>query len=170
MVLPLLEQKNFAERAKKVRILAIDFDGVMTDNKVYVDQTGREMVVCSRLEGFGLRRAARSGVYCFILSTEANPVVKARADKLKLDCHQNIKDKVKAFDAILAEHGLSLEQSAFIGNDINDRELLKRVGLPVIVNDAHECLDDLDAFRTVKDGGQGAVRELCDALADILEG
>lgn len=159
----------FARRARNVRVLAMDFDGVMTDNSVYVFEDGREAVRCSRFEGYGLRRVATCGVFPIILSTEANPVVKARARKLRIASYQNITDKVVSMEAILAEQGASFETTAFIGNDVNDIGLLGRVGLPVIVADAHEDLHALGAFRTRRPGGRGAVRELCDAIAFVLE-
>lgn len=163
------DNPDFAKRAARVRLLGIDFDGVMTDNMVYLFEDGRESVRCSRLEGYGLRRAAATGVHCFILSTEANPVVTQRANKLKIECIQNCPDKVEAFGVMLTKHGLTMEEAAFIGNDVNDLELLKRVGLPAIVADAHEDLDALKAFRTRRKGGDGAVRELCDAIAIVRE-
>ncbi|WP_213272823.1 haloacid dehalogenase [Hyphomonas sp.] len=160
-----LTHPEFAERARKVRLLAIDFDGVMTDNYVYVSEDGTEVVRCSRLEGYGLRRAMAAGVHCVIISTEENPVVSARARKLKIACHQGVEDKVAALEALLSEHGFGFQDAAFIGNDINDLGVLGKVHLPVIVADAHEDLDTLTAFRTLKPGGQGAVREVCDAIA-----
>lgn len=163
------DNPDFAARAARIRLLGIDFDGVMTDNTVYVFEDGREAVRCSRLEGYGLRRAAAAGVHCFILSTEANPVVGRRAEKLKIECVQNCPDKVIAFSEIVKARGLSMDEAAFIGNDVNDLELLKLVGLPAIVADAHEDLDRLGAFRTKRKGGDGAVRELCDALAVVHE-
>ncbi len=163
------DNPDFANRAARVRLLGIDFDGVMTDNMVYVFEDGREGVRCSRLEGYGLRRAAAAGVHCFILSTELNPVVTRRAEKLKIECIQNCPDKVIAFTEMLRIHGVSMEEAAFIGNDVNDLELLKLVGLPAIVSDAHEDLDGLGAFRTRRKGGDGAVRELCDAIAMVRE-
>lgn len=160
---------EFAGRAARVKLLGIDFDGVMTDNRVYVFEDGREAVVCSRLEGYGLRRLSRIGVRPLIVSTEINSVVGARADKLKIECVQAVEDKVTTLAALLNENGLNWSQAAFIGNDINDMGVLQRVGLPVAVADAHECLNDLTVFRTKRIGGQGAVRELCDAIALVLE-
>jgi 3-deoxy-D-manno-octulosonate 8-phosphate phosphatase (KDO 8-P phosphatase) len=166
----LMDQPGFRDRARNIEILAIDFDGVMTDNRVYVFEDGREAVVCSRLEGYGLRRAAAAGVYCFILSTEDNPVVSRRAKKLNLDCIQGSADKVASFEAVLKQCNLSFAQAAFIGNDVNDAELLKRVALPVIVADAHSSVHALTPFRTLHKGGDGAVRELCDAISASRNG
>jgi 3-deoxy-D-manno-octulosonate 8-phosphate phosphatase (KDO 8-P phosphatase) len=161
---------DFARRAARVRLLGIDFDGVMTDNMVYLFEDGREAVRCSRLEGYGLRRVAATGVHCFILSTEENQVVTRRANKLNIECIQNCADKVEAFLMMLSKHDVSMMEASFIGNDVNDLELLKMVGLPAIVADAHEDLNILNAFRTRHKGGNGAVRELCDAIAMVREG
>lgn len=168
-LLPLIQRDTFVKIANNIKILGIDFDGVMTDNRVYVFEDGREAVVCSRLEGYGLRRAMAAGVYVFILSTEKNSVVSARAKKLDIDCYQDIADKVDAYAKILEQRGLDFSCAGFIGNDINDKAILQRVALPIIVNDSHEVLDDLAAFRTLKRGGDGAVREACDALATAIE-
>ncbi|ANP46833.1 KdsC family phosphatase [Candidatus Viadribacter manganicus] len=161
---------SFATKAAQVRLLALDFDGVMTDNSVYVFEDGREAVRCSRLEGYGLRRLSAAGAEPFIISTEANGVVTARANKLKIDCTQNVPDKVAALIGLMAERGLDWPQVAFLGNDINDLEALSSVGLAVIVADAHECVQNKGFFRTRRNGGDGAVRELCDAIAEVLEG
>lgn len=155
----------FAAIARKVQLLAIDFDGVMTDNRVYVFEDGREAVMCSRLEGYGLRRAAAAGVYCLILSTETNPVVTQRARKLGIDCLQDVADKRTALADILSARGLSFDEAGFIGNDINDLEVLRAVALPIVVADRHEDLAGLRAFCTLRQGGDGAVREACDAIA-----
>jgi YrbI family 3-deoxy-D-manno-octulosonate 8-phosphate phosphatase len=160
--------EDFASRARKVKFLGLDFDGVMTDNTVYVFEDGREAVRCSRLEGFGLRRVEEAGIEPMIISTEPNVAVGARARKLKIGCIQNVDDKVAAMGRLLSERGLSWEQAAFIGNDINDKGVLEKVVLPVLVADAHESVLHLKAFRTARYGGAGAVRELCDAIANVL--
>lgn len=164
-----LDDPRFAERAQRVRLLGIDFDGVMTDNTVYVFEDGREAVRCSRLEGYGLRRMIATGVTPVIVSTEVNDVVSARARKLNIACIQNVPDKVAAMEALLGQHGLSWHEAAFIGNDVNDLEVLQRVGLAAIVADAHECVCIGGVFQVTRRGGDGAVRELCDAIAAVKE-
>jgi 3-deoxy-D-manno-octulosonate 8-phosphate phosphatase (KDO 8-P phosphatase) len=159
----------FASRARATKLLALDFDGVMTDNAVYVFEDGREAVKCSRLEGYGLRRLVAAGAQVVIVSTEANPVVAARARKLNVACVQNIEDKPAALDALRLRHGLAWSELGFLGNDINDLGALERVGLPVIVSDAHESLAGRGYFQTRRAGGHGAVRELCDAIACVRE-
>ncbi len=156
---------DFSARARAISFIGVDFDGVMTDNTVYVFEDGREAVRCSRLEGFGLRRAERAGVELVIISTEVNRVVSARAKKLKLHAVQAVEDKVASMGALLAERGLSWEDAGFIGNDLNDVGVLEKVRLPIVVADAHEDLNGLRAFRTRRVGGSGCVREMCDAVA-----
>jgi len=160
---------RFAAKAASVRLVGLDFDGVMTDNTVYVFEDGREAVRCSRLEGYGLRRLVAAGATPVIISTEANGVVSARARKLNIECVQNVSNKVATMSELIATLGLDWSQAAFLGNDINDIEVLRRVGLPGIVADSHECLHDLGFFQTRRKGGDGAVREYCDAIAQVKE-
>jgi YrbI family 3-deoxy-D-manno-octulosonate 8-phosphate phosphatase len=164
-----LDHPSFAERAARVRLLGVDFDGVMTDNTVYVFEDGREAVRCSRLEGYGLRRLIAAGAEPVIVSTEANAVVSARARKLGIAGIQDVPCKVAAMETLLSTRGFGWRDAAFIGNDVNDLEVLRRVGLPVVVADAHEavCIDGV--FRTTRRGGDGALRELCDAIAAVKE-
>jgi 3-deoxy-D-manno-octulosonate 8-phosphate phosphatase (KDO 8-P phosphatase) len=160
---------KFAAAAAKVRLLGVDFDGVMTDNSVYVFEDGREAVRCSRLEGYGLRRLAAADVAAIIVSTETNGVVAARARKLDLPCLQNVADKATALQRLLDQRGLDWTQAAYIGNDVNDLEVLTKVGLAIVVADAHECVLGAGFFRTNRRGGDGAVREACDAIAAVKE-
>jgi len=126
-------------------------------------------VRCSRLEGYGLRRMIALGVEPVIVSTEANAVVGARARKLDIGCIQNVPDKVAAMETLMRERGLQWRDAAFIGNDVNDLEVLQAAGLAVVVADAHECVCLGGVFRTSRRGGDGAVRELCDAIAAVKE-
>ncbi len=158
----------FVSAATQVGLLVMDFDGVMTDNSVYVFEDGREAVRCSRFEGFGLRRLKQTGINSLIVSTEINPVVTARARKLQVEVAQGIDDKTTYLEEALANSGLNWRDICFIGNDINDLGALERCGLPVVVADAHESVLKSDFFITRRPGGHGAVRELCDALADCL--
>lgn len=148
-----------------VRLLVVDFDGVLTDDAVYVSEEGTEMVRCSRRDGFGIARIAALGIPTVILSSEVNPVVASRARKLGVPCVQGVADKSIALDRILDDHGLEARQVCFVGNDVNDLGVLVRVGLPVVVADAHADVVEHARLRTRTRGGQGAVREVCDLLA-----
>lgn len=152
------------ELLSSVRLIAFDFDGVFTDNTVYVTQDGAESVRCWRSDGLGLSRLRSIGVESFIISTEVNRVVFMRAQKLKVACKQGIKDKAAAILATCSEMGVPPHQTMFVGNDINDIPALKLVGLPVAVADAYPEIYPYVLYRTQRSGGLGAVREICDLV------
>jgi YrbI family 3-deoxy-D-manno-octulosonate 8-phosphate phosphatase len=156
------------ETVKKIRFIAFDFDGVFTDNMVYVLQDGSEAVRCNRSDGIGLQKLKKMGIETVIISTESNPVVSARAQKLKIRCFQNCEDKRKTLENLVREFGISLDEVAFVGNDINDHECLTCAGLPIVVQDAHPDVIPLADFRTRTGGGYGAVREVCDLFEQVL--
>ena len=148
----------------KVRLIAFDFDGVFTDNTVYVSQDGVETVRCWRSDGLGLERLRNVGVQAFIISTEANPVVSARAQKLKLTCKQGVEDKAAGILSTCAELQLEPQHTMFVGNDINDIPAFQSIGIPVGVADAYPEIYPYIFYRTQKLGGHGAVREICDLV------
>ncbi len=156
------------EAIRKIRLVAFDFDGVFTDNMVYVLQDGSEAVRCNRSDGIGLQKLKKLDIETVIISTESNPVVSARARKLKIRCVQDCLDKRKTLEDIAQETGISLAEVAFVGNDINDRPCLTSVGLPIVVQDAHPDVISLAAYRTKNRGGYGAVREICDLFERAL--
>lgn len=153
---------------RAVKLLVFDFDGVFTDNLVFVFEDGREAVRCSRADGLGLAKLRRRGMPMCIVSTEVNPVVGARAKKLQLRCVQGCADKAAALDSLLAEAGCTDAQLAYIGNDINDLPCLARAGLPIVVADAHADVLAHALYRTSARGGHGAVREVCDLFDSVL--
>ena len=146
----------------KIRLIAFDFDGVFTDNMVYVLEDGTEAVRCFRSDGLGLQKLKKLGIETVIISTEANPVVSARARKLKIRCIQNCQDKRAVLEDIAREQGISLAEVSFVGNDINDLSCLKCVALPIVVQDAHPDVVPVARYQTKTQGGCGAVREICD--------
>jgi 3-deoxy-D-manno-octulosonate 8-phosphate phosphatase (KDO 8-P phosphatase) len=152
---------------RALRLVAFDFDGVFTDNSVYVTQEGVESVRCVRSDGIGLQVLARLGIATVILSTETNPVVTARSRKLAVRCIQGCADKHAVLLDVLRELGIGLSQTAFVGNDINDLECLTVVGLPIVVADAHADVVRHAKLRTKTPGGYGAVREVCDLIASV---
>jgi YrbI family 3-deoxy-D-manno-octulosonate 8-phosphate phosphatase len=159
---PLLNDETLKMAIANTRMVAFDFDGVFTNNMVYVFENGLEAVRCSRSDGIGLQKLKKMGIETVIISTEANPVVSARAQKLKIRCFQNCENKRKTLEDLAQTQGLSLSQIAFVGNDVNDRSCLTCVGLPIVVQDAHPDVLSLAAYRTRARGGHGAVREICD--------
>jgi len=159
---------SLEERIRAICLIAFDFDGVFTDNMVYVFQDGSEAVRCFRGDGIGLRKLERVGLETIIISTETNPVVLARSRKLGIRCIQGCEDKRATLETIVQEKGLSLAQVAFVGNDINDIPCLTCVGLPIVVQDAHSDVIPYARYQTRAPGGHGAVREICDLFERVL--
>ena len=156
--------ENVERLLKSIRLVAFDFDGVFTDNRVYVFEDGREAVACSRSDGPGLRKLDRLGIHSIVISTETNPVVSERCRKLDIRCRQGVEDKLALLTDIAAGLGVPLSQTAFVGNDINDLDCLKAVALPIVVNDSHPDVLPHALHRTSARGGYGAVREVCDLV------
>ena len=151
----------------RIRLVAFDFDGVFTDNMVYVMEDGSETVRCFRSDGIGLQKLKKLGIETVIISTEANPVVSARARKLKMRCIQNCQDKRAVLEDIAQEKNITLQEVAFVGNDINDLPCLECVGLPIVVQDAYQEVAQIALFQTKRPGGHGAVREVCDLFERV---
>jgi YrbI family 3-deoxy-D-manno-octulosonate 8-phosphate phosphatase len=146
------------------QLVVFDFDGVMTDDRVWTDQDGREMVAASRSDGMGIALLRKAGIDALVLSTESNPVVTARCKKLKLPVLQAVAQKGQALSDHLDEHQIDQRYVVYLGNDVNDLPCLDMVGCFVAVADAHpRVLAQADLVLT-KPGGRGAVRELCDLL------
>ena len=146
------------------KLLVYDFDGVMTDNKVYVDQNGNEMVQVSRADGLGIAEIRKLGIQQIILSTETNPVVSARAEKLDLFCLQGIDDKAQGLIDYCKNHHLGLSDVAYVGNDINDLEVMKLVGTTFCPADAHTSIKEISQYILESKGGDGVAREIFDKL------
>ena len=157
--------RSIATQIDDVRLIVFDFDGVFTDNTVLVFADGTEAVSCWRGDGLGLRELRRLGIEAFVLSMETNSVVAARCKKLALPLIQGCEDKATALRQLAAERGLEMSQVAYVGNDINDLESLRIVGLPIIVSDSHPSVVGAAKWRTKLPGGRGAVREVCDAFS-----
>jgi 3-deoxy-D-manno-octulosonate 8-phosphate phosphatase (KDO 8-P phosphatase) len=152
------------EELRAVGLVVFDFDGVFTDNRVWVSETGEESVVCWRGDGLGLRRLDEVGVPYLIVSTEPNAVVARRAEKLRARCVHGVHDKLAVVRDEAARVGAALEVVVYVGNDVNDSACLEAVGLPVVPADAWAEIVPLARWVLERLGGHGCVRELCDAL------
>lgn len=157
-------ERSLEQLFQSVEFLAFDFDGVFTDNRVFTDQEGHEMIACWRSDGLGLDRVKNLGVPICVISSETNPVVTQRCKKLHIPCFQGTNDKVGVLRELLTQHNCKPEQAIFVGNDINDEACLRFVGLPIVVADAYPEVIDLATYVTQRPGGRGAVREVCDLL------
>ena len=150
---------------RSVRLVLLDFDGVLTDNRVIVSESGEESVVCSRADGIGIARLRSHGVPCCVVSSEENAVVERRCEKLGVRCFRGVKSKVEVAAVLGAELGVPPEEMLFVGNDVNDLDLLEFVGLGVAVADAVPEVLQVAGLVLESRGGFGAVREICDLVA-----
>ena len=149
---------------ERIRFTVFDFDGVFTDNRVWTNERGEESVACWRGDAHGLRRLEEVGVEVLILSTEVNEAVGARARKIRAACVQGVSDKLPILRDEAARRGVALEDTAYVGNDVNDAECLGAVGYPVVPADAWPEVVPLAHLVLTREGGRGCVRELCDAI------
>ena len=159
---PLKSRRQFPAHPK---FLVMDFDGVFTDDTVITDQDGRESVICSRSDGMGLDMLRQQGkVQAMILSREENPVVSARARKLKIEVYQGVQDKAQAIQQLMNERNLTQAEVIYVGNDLNDLPVLPYVGYFACPQDAHtEVIRHADLVLS-KPGGRGAIRELVEII------
>jgi N-acylneuraminate cytidylyltransferase len=153
----------------RIDAVVMDFDGVFTDNTVFVLQDGREAVRCSRADGLGLEMMRDRGIPMLVLSSETNPVVRARCDKLGLACLSGSGDKKTTLEHWAQGQGYSLDNIVYLGNDMNDVPALKIAGCPVVVADAHPAAMAHAAMILNSRGGHGAIRELCDLILNRTE-
>ncbi len=149
---------------EKVRLLVLDFDGVLTDNRVWVDQDGREMVAANRSDSLGINLLRQAGVETVVISKETNPVVAARCRKLNVPYIQGEDDKGFALVRLLAERKIDASCVVYLGNDVNDLPCFPLVGWAVAVADALPEVARQADYMLSRRGGRGAVRELCDLI------
>ncbi len=147
-----------------VSMVVLDFDGVLTDNRVWVDGAGNEWVAANRGDGWGIARLKERGVHVVVLSTESHPVVTARCRKLGIAVKQNLADKASALRELLDESGVNPAEVVFLGNDVNDVPCFPLVACALAVCDAHPQARNEADMVLQNPGGHGAVRELCDLV------
>lgn len=147
-----------------LKAVVFDFDGVFTDNRVFVDQNGSEAVDCSRADGLGISRLRDLGLQLLVLSSETNPVVEARCRKLGLTVIDSTRNKWPILSDWLKQRGIQPHQAAYLGNDHNDLDCLSEVGCAVAVSDAYPEVKSAAHLVLSARGGRGAVREMCELL------
>ncbi|MGI9247329.1 MAG: KdsC family phosphatase [Steroidobacteraceae bacterium] len=156
---------DLRERARRVRLLVLDVDGVLTDGRLHIGPRGEEVKVFHVRDGAGIVALQRAGVAVAIISGRDSAAVTLRAAELGIvHVHQGIKDKGAALDALLRQLGCADEALACVGDDSPDVPMLRRAALAVAVADAHATARDIAHYVTATPGGLGAVREVCDLL------
>ncbi len=144
-----------------------DFDGVLTDNNVLVDENGKESVKCSRADGLAFDVLNKLNKPVYIISTERNPVVEARAKKLNVPVLQGVKNKVEAIVELANLKGYSLENILFTGNDLNDYHVMQLCGYTACPADSHSIIKDTSNISLDANGGCGVVRELLEEVLNL---
>ncbi|NDY41725.1 HAD-IIIA family hydrolase [Dissulfurirhabdus thermomarina] len=153
------------EKARRIRLLVLDVDGVLTDGRITYTAEGVQVQSFHVRDGFGIKRLQEAGVAVAILSARRSEALARRAAELGIDrVIQGKESKTAAFDGLLAETGLTDDEVAYVGDDWVDLPILRRVGLAVAVADAAPPLADYAHFVTARPGGRGAVREVCDLI------
>ena len=156
----MLSKKSKRFNIKDYRILFADFDGVFTDNTVLVSQNGTEYVKCSRADGLAFDYLNNIGFPVYVISSEKNTVVEARANKLKIECRQNLGNKVTEIRSIISELSYDPKQVIYVGNDINDLGALNFCGLSFCPLDSHKIIKQASTVILNTLGGQGVFREI----------
>lgn len=152
-------------RAKNIKLLIIDVDGVLTDGRLFIGNDHEELKAFNVRDGLGLRLIQKTGIELAIITGKESKIVAYRAKELGIEhVYQAAPNKVPAFEDLLNKLKLRPEQAAYIGDDLPDLPLLKRVGLAVVVADAESYIVSHAHLQTRKKGGKGAVRELCDFI------
>lgn len=155
------------ERAKKIKMLVFDCDGVMTNGDVTYDENGVEYKTFNVKDGHGLVRMSKSGFITAIITARNNGTVEHRAKNLNItELYQGKKYKLPALEELREKYNLSYDQISYMGDDLPDICCLEKVGLACCPNDAVEEVRGISHFISSKDGGKGAVRELCDYILD----
>lgn len=162
------DKTDLVERAKRVKLLIMDCDGVLTDGRLYYSESGEELKVFNVKDGQGIVLWHEAGFRSGIISGRESKIVASRATELGIaHIKQRSQDKTQCFSEILKEEKISANEVAYIGDDIGDIDLLKLVGFPVAVADAAKAVMSFALYKTKANGGYGAVRELTDLLLTL---
>jgi 3-deoxy-D-manno-octulosonate 8-phosphate phosphatase (KDO 8-P phosphatase) len=158
-------------KLEDIDVFVFDFDGVLTNNIVHLDGKGGEWVSCSRSDGLAFDAIKKLNKSVYILSTEKNPVVSARAKKLKIPVLQGVKDKSQCLRELSNQENFSLQRVLYVGNDLNDFYAMKLCGFSICPFDSHSKIHEISNITLKTAGGNGVVREILEEIIglDLLE-
>ena len=154
---------DLKEKASKIKLMAFDVDGVFTDGSLTFGEDGKEYKTFNAKDGQGIVCVQRAGIITVIITARENGTVAHRAKNLGItELHQGVKFKLPVLEKIVEERGLTLENVSYMGDDLPDVCILEKVGLACFPNDAVDEVKNICEFVSTKNGGRGAIRELCD--------
>ena len=163
-------ETQILEHARRIRLLLMDCDGVLTDGRIWLTADGEEQKAFHVRDGQGIVLLHRAGVQTGIISGRASAATERRARELgMIFLRQGVTDKVPVLEELLRDAGVSPEHCAYIGDDVGDVEIMKRVGFAVAVADAADAAKHVAHFITTAGGGKGAVREVCETILQAHE-
>jgi 3-deoxy-D-manno-octulosonate 8-phosphate phosphatase (KDO 8-P phosphatase) len=152
-------------KAAKVKLVIFDVDGVMTDGSLFLGDDGLEYKAFNSLDGLGLKMLQRSGVEIGIITGRQSKVVKYRMDSLGIKhVYQGQTEKFPAYEKLIKELGLSMEETAYVGDDVVDLPIMQKAGLSITVQDGHPYILQYSHWQTPSVGGRGAAREVCELI------
>jgi 3-deoxy-D-manno-octulosonate 8-phosphate phosphatase (KDO 8-P phosphatase) len=157
--------RELREIARGIKVLILDVDGVLTDGRIILDNEGNEFKAFHVRDGHGIKMLVKAGIPVAIITGRYSKVVERRARELGItEVYQRCRIKTAALDRVIRKYGLTEKEVAYVGDDVVDIPVFRRVGMPVAVNDATDEAKDFAAIMTSNGGGRGAVREICDFL------
>lgn len=156
---------DLLERARKIRLIAFDVDGVMTDGTLFLADDGQEYKGFNSLDGHGLKMLRGTGITLAIITGRSSRVVEHRAKNLGIDIvHQGAHDKLAVYEALCRDLGIAPDTTAYMGDDVVDLPVMRRAGLAITVPGAPDMVKAYSHYTTHREAGRGAVREACEFL------
>ena len=156
--------KSKLNKIQKPKILFTDFDGCLTDDRVWLNQDGEEFVAANRKDGLAVKKLKNLGIQVIIASTETNKVVLARGNKMGVDVLQGLSDKAKSIEQYIEKMNLSWDDVWYIGNDINDIQAIKKAKVSICPSDAVKAVKKEVDIKLKTRGGYGVLSELASLL------
>jgi len=164
---------NLNQKLKKIKLLALDFDGTLTQGAYVVfREDGKESVICSRRDSLGVDMVKKFGVEVVVISKETNSVVEARCKKMKIKCWHGVKDgqsKLEVLQSYASQNNLKPKEVCYGGDDINDLACIAWAGFGFTVADGHALCKKSAVYVTKARGGEGAVREICEMILEVQD-
>jgi 3-deoxy-D-manno-octulosonate 8-phosphate phosphatase (KDO 8-P phosphatase) len=159
--------KDILEKASRIRLVVFDVDGVLTDGSLYIGDDGQEYKAFHSRDGHGIKMLLRQGVEIAIITGRTSRVVEHRMKNLGIThVYQGKLEKLPAFHELLEKLGVAEEQTAYVGDDVVDLPVMRRVGLAIAVQDAHPLVRQHSHWQTPSPGGRGAARDVCELIME----
>lgn len=153
------------ERAKKIKLLILDVDGVLTDGRIIYDSKGRDLKLFDVHDGLGVYLLSRMGIRTILITAKGSKAIKPRAKDMHVEkVYENIAPKTKVYKRIIEDYKLSDDEICFVGDDLVDLGILKKAGLSIAVSNACQEVKNVSIYTTQREGGRGAVREVAELI------